>query len=73
MKVIFFKVNGDNFILRVITYDSNTESFDEKAEAVETRIQTIFKCIKESQHYSFLEGLYKNHPPAEVKSEKRIL
>ena len=71
MTIIFRKVNGDTFILRKITHDSTTESLDVKLEAVETRIQTIFKCFKESEHYSFIEGLYKNPPPTEIKSRKR--
>ena len=73
MTIIFFKINGDTFILRGISYDSTTESFDLKTEAVETGIQTTFKCPKGSEHYSFKEGLYKNTPPAEIKSKKRIV
>ena len=70
---IIFKVNRDTFILRRITYDSTTESLDVKLEAVETGIQTIFKCFKESEFFSFVESLYKNTPPAEIKSRKRII
>ena len=73
MKIIFFNVNGDTFMLRKITYDSTTESLDVKLEAVETGIQTIFKCFKESEHYYFIEGLYKNPRPTEIKSRKRII
>ena len=73
MTIIFFKINGDTFILRKITYDPTTESLDVKLEDVDTRIQTIFKCPKTSEHYSFIEGLYKNPPPAEIKSRKRII
>ena len=73
MTIRFFKVNGDGFILRKITYDSTTEILDVKLEAVETRIQTIFKCPKESEHYSFIKGLYENPPPTEIKSRKRII
>ena len=73
MTIIFFKVNGDTFILRKITHDPTTESLDVKLEAVETGIQTIFKCLKESEHYSFVECLYKNPPPAEIKSLKRVI
>ena len=70
MTIIFFKVSGDAFILRKITHDSTTESLDVKLEAVETGIQTIFKCFKESQHYSFIDGLFRNPPPTEIKSRK---
>ena len=73
MTIIFFKINGDTFILRKITYDSTTESLDLKIEVVDTRTQTTFKCLKEAEHYSFIEGLYKNPPPAETKSRKRIM
>jgi len=73
MTIIFFKVNGDTFILRKITHDSATDSLDVKVEAVESGIQTIFKCFKESEHYSFVKGLYENPPPAEIKSRKRII
>ena len=73
MTTIFFKVNGDTFILRKITHDPTTESLDVKLEAVETGIQTTFKCFKESEHYSFEGGLFKNPPPAEIKSRKRII
>ena len=73
MTIIFFKVNGDTFILRKITCDSTTERLDVKLEAFESGIQTIFKCFKESEHYSFVKGLYENPPPAEVKSRKRIV
>ena len=73
MTIIFFKVNGDTFIFRKITHDSTTESLDVKLEAVENGIQTIFKCFKESEHYSFIEGLYNNPPPREIKSRKRII
>ena len=73
MTIIFFKVNGDTFILRKLTHDPTTESLDVKLEAVETGIQTTFKCFKESEPYSFVEGLYKNPPPAEIKSRKRII
>ena len=73
MTIIFFKVNGDTFILRKITYDLTTETFDVKTEAVETGIQTIFKCLKGSEHYSFVEGLYKNPPPTEIKCQQRII
>ena len=73
MTIIFFKVNGDTFILRKITHDPTTESLDVKIEAVETGIQTIFKCLIESKQYSFVEGLYKNPPPAEIKNRKRII
>ena len=71
MTIIFFKVNGDTFILRKINYDSTTESLDVKLEDMDTRIQTTFKCLKESEHYSFIEGLCENLPPAEIKSPKR--
>ena len=73
MTIIFFKINGDTFIRRRITYDSTTKSFDVKTEAVETGIQTTFKCPKGSEHYSFVEGLYKKLPSAEIKSKKRII
>ena len=73
MTIIFFKVNGDTFILRKITHDSTTNSLEEKLEAVETGIQTIFKCFKESEPYSFVKGFYENPPPAEIKSRKRII
>ena len=73
MTIIFFKVNGDTCILRKITHDPTTESLDVKLEAVETGKQTIFKCFKRSEHYSFVEGLNKNPPPAEIKSRKRII
>ena len=73
MTIIIFKVNGDTFILRKITYDSTTERFDVKLEAVESGMQTIFKCFKESEHYSFVKGLYENPPPAEIRSQKRII
>ena len=73
MTIIFFKVNGDTFILRKITHDPTTESLDVKIEAVETGIQTIFKCFKESEHYSFVEGLYKNPSPTEAKSRNRTI
>ena len=73
MTIIFFKVNGVTYILRKITHDSTTESLDVKLEAVETGIQTIFKCPKGSVHYSFVKGLYENPPPAEIKSRKRII
>ena len=73
MTTIFFKIHGDTFILRKLTHDPTTESLDVKLEAVETGIQTTFKCLKESEHYSFIEGLYKNPPPAEIKSRKRII
>ena len=53
MTNIFFKVGGDTFILRKITHESTTKSLDVKLEAVETGIQTIFKCFKESEHYFF--------------------
>ena len=73
MTIIFFKVNGDTLILRKITYDSITESFDVKTQAIGTGIQTIFNCPKTSEHYTFVEGLYKYPPPAEIKSRKRII
>ena len=73
MTIIFFKINGDTFILRKITYDSTTESLDVKLEYVDTGVQTTFKCLKESEQYSFIEGLYKNPLPAELKSRKRII
>ena len=73
MTIIFLKVNGDTFILRTITYDSTTERLDVKLEAVESEIQTIFKCFKESEHFLFVKGLYENPPPAEIKSRKRII
>ena len=73
MTIRFFKVNGDTFILRKKTHDSTTESLDVKLEAVETGIQTIFKCFKESEQYSFIEGLCKKPPPTEIKSRKRII
>ena len=71
MTIILFKLNGVTFILRKITHDPTTESLDVKLE--ETGIQTIFKCFKESEHYPSVEGLYKNPPPAEIKSRKRII
>ena len=67
MTIIFFQVNGDTFILKKITYDSTTESFDVTTESVKTGKQTIFKCHRRSKHYSFVEGLYKNPPPTEKK------
>ena len=73
MTIIIFKVNGDFFIRRKITHDSTTDSLDVKLEAAETRIQTTFKCFKGSEQYSFVEGLYKNPPPTETKSLKRII
>ena len=73
MTIIFFKVNGDTFILRKITHDSTTESFYVELEVVETGLQTTFKCLKGSEHYSFVEGLYKNPPPTEIKSRKRTI
>ena len=44
-----------------------------KTEAVETGIQTIFKCHKGSEHYTLVETLYKNPPPTEIKNQKRII
>ena len=73
MTTIFFRINEDTFILRKITYDSTTESFDVKTQAIETGIKTIFNCPKTSEHYTFVEGLYKYPPPAEIKSKKRII
>ena len=73
MTIKFFKVNGDTFILRKITHDITTDSLDVKLELVETGRKTIFKCLKGSEHYSFVECLYKNPPPAEIKRRKRII
>ena len=73
MTIIFFKVNGDTFILRKIFYNPTTESLDAKLEDVEAGIQTTFKCPKGSEPYTFVEGLYKNPPPAEIKNRKRII
>ena len=73
MTIRFFKVIGDSFILRKRTYDSTTESLDVKLEAVETGIQTIFKCLKGSEHYSLVKGPYENPPLAEIKSRRRII
>ena len=73
MTIIFLKVNGNTFILRKITHDSTTESFDVKLDAVDTGIKTIFKCFKGAEHFSFVEGLYKKTPPTEKKSRKRII
>ena len=71
MTIIFFKVNGDSFILRKKTYDWTTESFDLNTEAVETGIQTTLKRLKRLEHYSFVEGLYKNPPPSDIKNRKK--
>ena len=68
MTIIFFKVNVDTFILRKINHDSTTESLDVKLEAVESGIQTMFKCPKGSEHYSFLEDLYKK--PSTSRNQK---
>ena len=68
MTIIFSKVNGDTFIIRKITHDSTTESLEVELEAVETGKQTIFKFPKGSESYFFVEGVYKNPPPAEIKS-----
>ena len=73
MTILFFKVNGDTFIVRKITHDPTKERLDVKLEAVESGIQTTFKCFKESEHYFFVKGLYENPPPAEIKSRKRII
>ena len=73
MTTIIFNVNGDTFIFRKKAYDSTTESLDVKTEAVETGIQTIFKRLKGSEHYSFVEGPYKNPPTTETKNKKRII
>ena len=51
MTIMFFKVNGDTFVLRKITHDPTTESLDVKLEAVESGIQTMFKCPEESERY----------------------
>ena len=67
MTIIFCKVNGDTSNLRRRTYDSATESFDVNTEAIETGMQMIFKYLKGSEHYRFVEGPYKNPPPAEKK------
>ena len=72
MTILFFKVNGDTFILRKITDDPTTESLDVKLEAIETGLQTKFKCFKGSEHYSFVKGLYKNPPPAEKKAGNEL-
>ena len=73
LTIIFFKVNGDTFFLRKLTHDSTTESLDVKLEAVETGIQTIFKCLKGSERYSFVEVLYKNPLPTEKKPKTNFL
>ena len=70
---MFFKVKGDTFLLEKLTYDSTTESFDVKTGAVETGLQTIFKRPKGSEHFSFVEDLYKIPPPTEKKSKQRII
>ena len=72
MTIIFSKVNGDTFFLRKITYDSTTEEFDIKTEAVETGIQAIFKCLKGSEQCSFVESLHKNPPLTEIKAENEL-
>ena len=50
LTIIFFKVNGDAFILGKTTHDTTAESFEVKLEAVETGIQPIFKCPEGSEH-----------------------
>ena len=73
MTIIFFKINGDTFVLRKRTHDSTTESLEVKLEDVETGIQTIFKCLKGSEHYPFVEGFCEDPPLAEIKSRKRSI
>ena len=68
MTIMVYKVNGDSFIFIRLTYDSATQIFDVKTEAFETGKQTIFKCLEGAKHYSFIEGLHKNLPPAEKKA-----
>ena len=72
MTIMFFKINGDTSILRKITHNSTTESLDVKLEDFETGTQTIFKCFKGSEHYSFVECLYKNPPPTEKKADNDL-
>ena len=73
MTIIFFKVSGDTFILRKIFYDSTTDTLDVKLEAVETGIQTIFKCFKESEHYSFRRSLQESSIKRKKKPKTNYL
>ena len=65
--IIFSKINEDTFTTWIITCVSATENFDIKTEVIEPGNQVMFKCLKESQQYSFLKGGNKNPPTAQVK------
>ena len=72
MTTIFLEINNDSYLLEHLTYNSETEVFTVFTEKVGDWGRINFKCPEESEHYSFIENLYLNTAPGNIKSINKI-
>ena len=71
--MLIFNVNGDTFILRRITCDSATESFDVKTEAVEPEKKQFSSALEGKTLLLCRRSLQKPFTSRNVKRETNYL
>ena len=72
MTTIFLKSLNDSYLLEHLTYNSETKVFTVLTERVDDWEKVNFKCLEESEQYSFIKSLYFNPPPGNIKSINKI-
>ena len=72
MTTIFLEIINLSYLLEHLTYNSESKVFTVLTERVGDWEKVNFKCPEESEHYSFIKGLYFHPPPGNIKSIDKI-
>ena len=68
MTTIFLDINDEIYIIKSLTYNITTKSYNIDTEKLETWERFTFSCPSESTNIAFIERFFKNHPPTMIKS-----
>ena len=68
MTTIFLVINDEIYIIKSLTYNTTTKSYQIDTEKLETWEKVTFSCPSESTNFAFIEGFFKNSTTTKIVS-----
>ena len=73
MTTIFPDINDEIYIVKCLTYNPTTKSYEIDTEKKDTWEKATFFCPPESTNFPFIEGIFKkSHPTKNVSKYQTI-
>ena len=68
MTTIFLDINDKIYIIKCLTYNITTKSYEIDTKKLETWEKASFSCPPESQNFAIIETPFKSLPPTKIGS-----